>query len=270
MKAIKQIIDNAKINKRDAKYVLMHLLKLDSTAVVIQNNNIVDETNIQKFEQISAQISQGIPLAYAINNASFMGLDFYVDQNVLIPRPETEQLVEVIINYTNQIKAQTVLDMCTGSGCILVSLLHFTNLTGIGADISKKALSIAKQNAIANNVESKATFIQTDMFANINNTVDIIVSNPPYIPTHEMLTLESNVLDHEPHLALHGGQTGLDFYEIIAKQAKQYLTKNGAIFLEIGYNQGDDIIKLFKSVGYANVEIAKDYAKHDRIAKIYL
>ena len=269
MKTIQQIINESTINKRDTRHIIMHVLNINNTTLLTAGDTIVNERDLNKISNVISKVKAGMPLAYALGTASFMGMDFYVNNNVLIPRPETEQLVEEAIAHINKTDATTVLDMCTGSGCIVVSLAHFANVTGIGADISAHALEVAGKNATSHNVANKVTFVQTNMFQNISTKVDLIVSNPPYIPTHEMLDLDSTVADHEPHLALHGGDSGLHFYEIIAQQGGNYLTTNGAIFLEIGYNQGESIKNIFEAVGYKKIEIKKDYAGHDRMAMIY-
>ena len=188
---------------------------------------------------------QGTPLQYITNHQEFMGYDFFVDENVLIPQPDTEILVEEVLKLAQAKKNCTILDMCTGSGCIGISLAKRlqkdVQITLV--DISNKALKVAEKNAINNKVNVQ--LIQSDMFNNIDTSkkYDIIVSNPPYIETDEILNLNKQV-QNEPHLALDGGKDGLDFYRIFANEAYKYLNKGGYLCLEIGYNQKEKVIQL--------------------------
>lgn len=242
----------------------MSVLEIDQTAIFANPDKIVEPQKVELFCKMVEQLKQNTPLEYIISRSFFMGLDFFVNKNVLIPRYETELLAQQAIEYIKATNAKTVLDMCTGSGCVLVSLLYYTSIIGVGADISKKALNIAKKNAAQNNVSNRARFVLSDMFENITEKFDIIISNPPYIPTEHIRLLQKSVGDHEPHIALDGGVDGLAFYRTIAKKALTHLNSGGVVFLEIGYDQGLAVKDIFVKAGY-NVVIKKDYAGFDRI-----
>ena len=265
MITIDQLLRQTSINKKDAKYILMHILGISQTQLFTNLDKVIEPNCIKIFNKMVQRLTTGTPLEYVINTAFFMGLTFYVNENVLIPRNDTEVLVEEVIKHVNTTNAMTVLDMCTGSGCILVSLLHHTKVKGAGVDISPLALEIPKRNAIKNHVDNKADFILSDMFKNIKQKFDLIVSNPPYIPTATISVLEDSVKAHEPHTALDGGADGLDFYRILAKQAAYFLNPNGVVFMEIGHDQKEAVKKICFEAGY-NVTTKKDYAGHDRIA----
>lgn len=268
MKNISELIQYSNINKRDARYILMCTLNIDNNTILTNSDTLVSDDDVAKFNSLIEQVSNGIPIAYVVSKALFMGLNFYINNNVLIPRQETEQLVEEAIYYIKRSRVKSVLDMCTGSGCILISIAYFTNIIGIGADISHNAIKVANKNANINNLQSRLTFIQGDLFENIKTKSDIIICNPPYIPTKHINFLEDSVKCYEPHISLDGGLDGLLFYNKIAEQASNYLFLNGIIFLEIGYNQANEVKRIFYEKGYASVIIKKDYAGHDRIAII--
>ena len=200
-----------------------------------------------------------------------MGLNFYVNENVLIPQPDTEILVEETIEKIKNLMSNNIkiLDLCTGSGAIAISIAKLmSNITA--TDISEKALKIAKTNAQNNNVQNKIKFINSNMFQNINEKFDVILSNPPYIETNTIKTLSKEV-QNEPKLALDGGQDGLEFYRIIAKNAHKHLNKNGIIMLEIGYNQRKAVTQIFEETKkYKNIECKKDYSNNDRIIICWL
>ena len=195
-----------------------------------------------------------------------MGLNFYVDENVLIPQPDTEILVEKAIEIAETTQKNKILDMCTGSGCIAISLAkNINNAQIIATDISNNALNVANKNAINHNVENKIKFINSDMFNNIEEKFDIIVSNPPYIETVTINKLEIEV-QNEPHLALDGGIDGLKFYKIITNNAFKYLNENGYLLLEIGYNQQESVTQLLQDTGkYKNIETIKDLGGNYRV-----
>ncbi|MCL1994754.1 MAG: peptide chain release factor N(5)-glutamine methyltransferase [Defluviitaleaceae bacterium] len=264
MITIGQLLGQATINKKDARYILMSILDMDQTQLLTNLQMVLEPEYVKTFNKMAVCISNKMPLEYVINTAFFMGLTFYVNENVLIPRNDTEILAEAAIKHINTTNALTVLDMCTGSGCVLVSLLHYTEAVGVGVDISPSALDIAKKNAVKNNVGHKASFILSDMFSDIKQKFDLIVSNPPYIPTAHIPTLEHSVKAHEPHMALDGGADGLRFYHTLAKEAANFLEPNGTVFMEIGYDQGEAVKEICLKAGY-DVTIKKDYGGHDRV-----
>lgn len=207
------------------------------------------------------KIIEGVPIQYITKKQEFMGLDFFVDENVLIPQPDTEILVEEVLKISKLFnKKINILDLCTGSGAIAVSLSKYIkDVNIIATDISENAIEIAEKNAIKNNAENKIKFVVSDMFKNIENKFDIIVSNPPYIETKEIEKLSKEV-KNEPIIALDGGNDGIKYYKIIADNYNKFLNIGGYLLLEIGYNQGESVSKLFK-----NSEIKKDLSGNDRV-----
>lgn len=207
------------------------------------------------------KIIEGVPIQYITKKQEFMGLDFFVDENVLIPQPDTEILVEEVLKISKLYnKKINILDLCTGSGAIAVSLAKYIkDVNIIATDISKNAIEIAEKNAINNNVEDKIKFVVSDMFKNIENKFDIIVSNPPYIETKEIEKLSKEV-KNEPIIALDGGNDGIKYYKIIADNYNKFLNIGGYLLLEMGYNQGESVSKLFK-----NSEIKKDLSGNNRV-----
>ena len=225
----------------------------------------VDEENYKKFVELKNARIQGTPLQYILGEQYFMGLRFLVNKDVLIPRPDTEVLVyevlELVKNYSGKVK---ILDLCTGSGCIAISLAkNVKNAEVFASDISEKALAVAEKNSKLNETDVK--FLKSDLFENIEGkNFDIIVSNPPYIASCDMDSLSKEVLK-EPHDALDGGADGLDFYRKISENALNYLSKNGMIAFEIGYNQAEGIFDILQKFKYNNIRLVKDYSGNDRV-----
>ena len=213
--------------------------------------------------------AHGMPLQYITGIQEFMSLEFKVSEAVLIPRPDTEILVEEIIKSVNLDKHYEILDIGTGSGCISISLAKYIkNVVIHTVDISKDATEVAVHNSRANGVTDKVNFYNGDVFEPfINQTFDIIVSNPPYIPTQVIDTLEKNVKDYEPKSALDGGHDGLFFYKKIILEAPKYLNIGGVLYFEIGFNQAADVIKLLNDSNYADINLVKDLAGCDRVIK---
>lgn len=243
------------ILNRPREYILVH-----------DDKQLTLRQNVDYFKLIKKLI-EGVPLQHITHQQEFMKLMFYVDENVLIPRPDTEILVEEVIKLAKSINAKKILDLCTGSGAIAVSLAKYIEGSQITAtDISRKALSIAKLNATNNNVEDKITFVSSDLFQNISEEkYDIIVSNPPYIKRKVIKTLDKEV-KKEPIIALDGGNDGLDFYKKIIGNAYQYLKYKGYLCLEIGYDQKDEVIDLInKEEKYIDTYSKKDLFDNDRI-----
>ena len=273
--ALKEAIERLKENNIEdamlkARVLLAYVLKQDKQYLVINNCKTIEKSAYILYNNIITKLINGVPLQYITNSQEFMGINFYVDENVLIPQPDTEIVVEEVINIANNLQNNTkieVLDLCTGSGAIAVALAKHITKTKIiyASDISAKALEIAKKNAINNNIVIK--FIQSDMFQKINNKFDIIVSNPPYIETKTIKVLPKEV-KKEPILALDGGQDGLNFYRKIALNAHKYLRSNGFLCLEIGYNQKDEVIKILKDTNnYTNIKVIKDLSGNNRCIK---
>lgn len=229
---IKEILEygrNNLIQKEEpfrlSKMLLKHLLKVNDSYLIINSDEELDLEVKNKFFEDIELLKQGIPLQYITNKQEFMKLDFYVDSNVLIPQPDTEILVEEVLDILNQEESKkSILDLCTGSGAIGVSIAKYTNSIVTMSDISKNALEIAKKNAITNEVIDKCNFVLSDMFENIKEKFDVIVSNPPYIKSQVISSLDKEV-QNEPILALDGGEDGLEFYKVIAKNAYKHLNK---------------------------------------------
>ena len=252
-------IDEAEL---DARYILEYITGLNSAQYFIHSEDIIEKNKAEEFFRLIERRSKRIPLSYVIGTRDFFGLTFKVDENVLIPEQETELLVEEVIKHS---EGKSVLDMCTGSGCIAISIALFGKPSKVAAsDISEKALEVARENAKSLKA-GEISFIQGDMFENVTDKFDIIVSNPPYIETGEIDELMPEVRDYIPRLALDGDIDGLKFYRIISKEAVKKLNKNGRIFYEIGYNQSRAVASILLENGFTDVKIMKDYSGLDRL-----
>ena len=267
--AAKQILKESGAGeyKLDAELFMMKAANMTKTSVLINGDKLLTESEEQLFNSMVEQRKNGVPSQYILGKCEFMGYEFFVDKNVLIPRPDTEVLVETVLKISEKEKFKNIIDMCTGSGCIAISLA----LNGIdkvaACDISIGALNTAKRNAEYNNISDKIQFVQGDLFENINKSekYDAIVSNPPYIPTEDISNLMREVRDNEPLTALDGGTDGLDFYRKITEKSLEYLSDGGYLFFEIGYNQGEDLKNIMISFGFDGIQIIKDYAGLDRV-----
>lgn len=250
-----------------ARLLLCYILGVGKEYLIIYGDTELEIKKEKEYKETIQRLIKGYPLQYITHHQEFMKLDFYVDKNVLIPRADTEVTVEEVVSYckeqTNE-KAR-ILDLCTGSGAIAISLKKYLpNCDIVGADISKKALEVAKKNAKRNNI-SNITWIESDLFEHIEGKFDIIVSNPPYIKTDVISTLEKQVRQ-EPILALDGGEDGIKFYRRIIQQGSNYLKKMGTIFLEIGYDQKQEVLSIIKeNKQYKKVKVKKDLAGNDRM-----
>ena len=270
---IKEVLEYGKnnlIEKKEGlrlpKILLKYLLNANDSYLIINSDKELEVSIEEKFKEGIEFLKSGMPLQYITNHQEFMGLNFYVDSNVLIPQPDTEILVEEVLEILKiNIEKKSVLDLCTGSGAIGISISKYSDVFVTMSDISKNALEIAKKNAKSNEVIDRCNFVLSDMFENIDEEFDIIVSNPPYIKTEVINTLDTEV-QNEPHLALDGGEDGLNFYRIIAENAYKYLNKGGVLSLEIGYDQKEEIISLLEEVGkYSDIYCKKDLGSNDRI-----
>ena len=250
------------------KLLLKYLLNKDNSYLVIHQDEEIDEVVQEQFFEFIDEIIQGRPVQYIVKNQEFMGLDFYVDENVLIPQPDTEVLVLKTVDICKSLKNSKklkILDLCTGSGAIAIALAKILQEEKVQAeifasDISLKALEVAKKNNEKNN--TNVQFILSDLFQNIDEKFDIIVSNPPYIKTKVINTLSKQV-QNEPKLALDGGEDGLDIYRKIINQALAYL--NGYLCLEIGFDQKNEVTSLIKeNKNYEKIESIKDFSGNDR------
>jgi len=263
-------IDNLKDNKIEdaslaSKILLAHLLEVDKSYLLVHDNLEISEQIEKEYLKIIDRLAKGEPLQYITKTQEFMKLDFYVDKNVLIPRADTEILVEEVLKLTKE--NNKILDLCTGSGAIGISLAVYNQSAEIYlSDVSEKALEIAYKNVHIYNIEDRTKIIHSDMFKSIQEKeFDIIVSNPPYIEKETINKLDKNVLN-EPHLALDGGKDGLDFYRIIINNSKNYIKKGGYLALEIGYNQRESVCNLLKQEKvYEEIYCKKDLGGNDRV-----
>lgn len=248
----------------DAWYLLQMVCKIERSYYYVHGEEDITQDAQKEYEIAVQKRAEHIPLQYIIGEQEFMGLRFKVNSNVLIPRQDTETLVEQVLKIVKP--GMKVLDLCTGSGCVLISVLkNAPELTGMGSDISKTALLVAKEDAKLHEVD--AEWVRSDLFDNITETFDVIMANPPYIPTGEILSLMPEVRDFEPENALDGGADGLDFYRKIAGQVKDYLNPGGYVYMEIGYDQGEAVSELMRNAGFTEVEVIKDLARNDRVVK---
>lgn len=249
-----------------SKILLKHLLNVTDSYLIINNEEQLSLEIEEKFKKAVKLLNEGMPLQYITNKQEFMKLNFYVDSNVLIPQPDTEILVEEVLNILGEnSENKNVLDLCTGSGAIGISIAKYSDNIVTMTDISKNALEIAKNNAKNNEVSEKCKFILSDMFENIEEKFDLIVSNPPYIKSDVINTLDKEV-QNEPIIALDGGKDGLNFYKNIAENAYKHLSKNGILALEIGYDQKEEVINLLNLSGhYKNIYCKKDLSGNNRV-----
>lgn len=300
----------------DARLLLEHVCGTSRSDLLAHGDAPVTEENCLTYKALINRRSQRIPLQQLTGVQYFMGLEFLVDEQVLIPRQDTEVLVEEALKNLHD--GMRVLDLCTGSGCILISLLRYSNgCQGVGTDISREALTTAKKNACrllggedysdgesfshrkgylagdelsdrenllageclsdreyllvregfsdGDTRNASFKFIESDLFEKVEGTFDMIVSNPPYIPSSVVDTLMSEVRDHEPRLALDGSEDGLLFYRRITQECGKYLTRGGMLFFEIGYDQAEAVSALMEKAGFIEIQVIKDYAGMDRV-----
>lgn len=247
----------------DARLLLEEICGTDRNTLLVHGDRNVTEEELAQYKEMLEKRSAHIPLQQIIGRQSFMGLDFYVDENVLIPRQDTELLVEEALQELHD--GMRILDMCTGSGCILLSLLKYSNdCEGIGADISEEALKVAERNRVQLGLEN-AAFIRSDLFEAVEGKFDLLVSNPPYICSDVIDTLMPEVREHEPRQALDGSADGLHFYRRILAECRTYLKPGGILLFEIGYDQGEAVKRLMEENGFLEVEVKKDYGRLDRV-----
>lgn len=263
-----QVLSMAGIDdfRTDAWLLLEMICKIDRGFYYMHMDDDLPEEQLSEYEITLRKRAEHIPLQYIIGETEFMGLKFKVNSNVLIPRQDTETLVEEALKIVRP--GMRVLDLCTGSGCVIVSILHnaggsASSVKGYAVDISKQALIVAKENAKLNDVT--VNFERSDLFDNVTGKFDVIVANPPYIPTAEIAKLMPEVRDFEPTEALDGKEDGLYFYRKMVEQCGNYLNPGGRVLFEIGHDQGDAVSGLLRDAGFHDVGIVKDLARHDRV-----
>lgn len=246
----------------DAGIIFEEAFQMNRTGYLIRANEEADESLIPVFDGMVNRRAAHEPLQYILGKAYFMGLEFMVSPDVLIPRFDTEILVEEALKHINA--DMNVLDVCTGSGCIAISVAKLSGAQTVAVDISEAALDMAKKNA-AHNGTSNVTFIHSDMFSNVEGQFDVILSNPPYIRSDEVLKLMPEVLVHEPHLALDGHEDGLFFYGILAKESARFLKPSGMLIMEIGYDQAEEVSGLLENNNFTDIRVIRDLAGLDRV-----
>lgn len=285
-------LEAAKIDEAalDARLLLEHVCHSDRNALLVHGDREVEPQLAEQYLELIAKRCEHIPLQHLTGYQDFMGLTFKVSDKVLIPRQDTEILVEEVMKELHD--GMRILDMCTGSGCILISLLHYSNdCQGVGADISREALAVAEENACRilgrqQNGEGKPdctkrtvcelpsehvalpeeiSLIYSDLFEQIEGKFDLIVSNPPYIRTDVIATLMPEVRDHEPVQALDGLADGLHFYRKIIEESRGYLQHGGMLYFEIGFDQAQDVSRLMEEAGFVEIKVVQDYAGLDRV-----
>lgn len=256
----------------EAEILLKDVLNRDSIFLVTHSSDVLLSADFDKFLLHCKRRAAGEPSAYITGKKEFMSLEFEVDKNVLIPRPETELTVEIIIDKYSK-KNAYIADICTGSGAIACSLAKYLQDAHVTAtDISKAAIDIAQKNAKRLGVSERVEFMISDALADrykFEKRFDVIVSNPPYIETDTVKTLETCVKDYEPVIALDGGTDGLEFYRKISKNVKIFVNPGAMIIFEIGYNQGADVGNILYADGWKDIEVIKDYSSNDRIVLAY-
>lgn len=259
------VLSNAGIDEaaNDAWVLFESVFKMNRTHYLMYSFNSASDEAVQEYKSLIKRRAAREPLQYITGRAYFMGLEFAVNSSVLIPRFDTEILVEEALKHID--KDSTVLDMCTGSGCIAISLgVLGRALKVTAADISDDALEVAEINRIKNNADN-VTLLHSDMFAEVNGEFDMIVSNPPYIRTDVVRTLMPEVVEHEPEIALDGCEDGLHFYRILAEESVHFLKNNGLLIMEIGYDQAEDVTNLLQSNNFTDIRVIRDLAGLDRV-----
>lgn len=248
----------------DAWLLLEYVSGISRSWYFIHENEEISEDDIEEYQILIEQRGKHIPLQQLTKEAYFYGMKFFVNENVLIPRQDTEVLVEQVLSLSKGKENLKLLDMCTGSGCILLALLaNLKQASGTGVDLSEKALEVAQRNGKELGIE--VSWVQSDLFDKVSGSYDIIVSNPPYIETSVIEGLMDEVKLYEPRMALDGTEDGLFFYREITMQAGKYLKNNGILAFEIGYNQGKAVSEFMKENGYKEVQVLQDLAGLDRV-----
>ena len=251
--------------KLDSEILMAKALGKKREYIILNNNKIIKEQNLKYFKKLVHERATRKPIAYLLNKKSFWNSEFYVNKNTLIPRPDTEIILEQILKFTKNKNYLNILDIGVGSGCILLSVLkERKNFYGTGIDISRKSLDICKMNAKKLLLNRRIKFFKSDVDKFAIGKYDLIVSNPPYIKTSDLKYLESDVIKFEPKLALDGGLDGLSVIRKVIKKSSELLKKNGKFILEIGFDQKNKVIKLLNNKGFYINSTVKDLANNDR------
>lgn len=250
----------------DARVLLQRLLQVNPSYLLLHEDEYLTEDVKFQYEAWIEKRKKGMPVAYILGTKEFMGLSFKVSKDTLIPRPDTEICVEEALKVIAAKGYRDILDLCSGSGAIglsIAKIMEFTNVTL--SDINKGALAVSKENAAQLGLLDRVSFLHSDLFEQVEGRFDVIVSNPPYISEKDMKNLDPTVGAYEPTLALYGGVTGLDFYDIITRKAKEHLKDEGMLIVEIGYDQSQEVEKMMIENGFGLVKTVKDLAGLDRV-----
>lgn len=252
----------------DAEVLLADLLGMERINLYVNFDRPVSAEEVDAYRELILKRRQGTPVAYLVGKKEFMGLEFEINSEVLIPRPETEHVVEMILNRIDSWEQEEVkiADIGTGSGAIIISSAYLADkkVTGVGVDISQVSLDVAQRNAAKWEVEENLVFRKGNLLEPLEEEFDIIVSNPPYIPSAELDNLQIEV-QQEPQLALDGGTDGLDYYREIITTAKNYLRQEGLLIFEVGNEQSQSVVDLLTAEGYQEIEISQDYSEVERV-----
>lgn len=253
----------------DARLLMLHVLNCTTAELLLHGNDKVETELKETYLELIKKRGEGIPLQHITNSQEFMGLEFYVDEHVLIPRQDTETLIETVLEYNKSNKIEKAVEIGVGSGCISISLAHYIeglHITGI--DICEEALNVAKRNVLAHELITNITLLKSDVFTDYDGeeeSLDLIISNPPYITLEECNELMEEVIGHEPRKALTDEGDGLKFYRVITQEGKKYLKPGGLIAYEIGYLQGKDVCAILEKEGFKDIKLIQDLAHKDRV-----
>lgn len=263
--AAKELEASSETPMLDARVILAHILGRSTAYVITERDVAVPRAHEWVLRDAIEKRKNGKPIAYITGMKEFMGMDFRVSESVLIPRADTEILVEKAIWILKNRKEAKVLDLCSGSGAIGLSIAKFTGANVVLADISHEAIELSRENAKMLGLDDKVEFAVSDLFEEVSGTFDLIASNPPYISGKDMEHLPKDVADYEPHGALYGGEDGLDFYRKITKDAITRLNGGGVLIFEIGYDQGDEVMDIMKRNGYSGIQLILDLSGRPRV-----
>ena len=257
--------NNIKSYNLDSEILLSSLLNIDRSRLMINLGDTIRHDDKKIFFNLINRRKNNEPISYITGHKEFWNNNFKVDKNVLIPRPDTETIVEQVLNYLNPLSTKKILDIGTGSGCIIISIIkEREKCHGVGIDISKNAIKIAKYNAKIQHIKNRIKFLHSDIDNFFGDKYDLIVSNPPYIKLHEINGLEKDIRDYEPRVALNGGIDGYSKIRLTIKKSSTLIKKKGKLFLEIGSNQIMETLKLLKSNGFYTNRVAKDLSNRNR------
>lgn len=250
----------------DARIILKEVLSLDDKDLILKESLDIPEEMIEKIITIESRRLNGEPISKIFKKRDFYNSTFVISNDVLDPRPETELIVEIANNYINKNEVKNILDLGTGSGCILLSILKENRMiNGLGIDFSKEAISIAKQNSKKLNLETQSNFLVSNWMSSVNYKYDLVVSNPPYIASEDIKKLSKSVKIYDPILSLDGGDDGLNSYRLIASDLKRIISMNALIIIEIGYNQSLQVIDIFKKNDFKLIKKYNDINGLDRV-----